>query len=59
MEKMSLYKFTHIPLIKNNAQKVTSKKKKRNHPNLLKNKNLVLKIKICLDKQKKKKEEEE
>ena len=27
MEKMSLNKFTHIPLIKNDAQKVTRKKK--------------------------------
>ena len=47
-EKVSLYKLTHIPLIKNDAQKVTSKKRKRkrNHPNLLKNKNHVLKIKI-------------
>ena len=29
MEKVSLYKFTHIPLTKNDAQKVTSKKKKK------------------------------
>ena len=31
MEKVSLNKFTHIPLIKNDAQKVTTKKKKGNH----------------------------
>ena len=41
-EKMSLNKFTHIPLLKNDAQlkqkKVTNnqKKKNRNHPNLFK-----------------------
>ena len=29
MEKVSLYKFTHIPLTKNDAQKVTRKKKKK------------------------------
>ena len=44
---MSLYKFTHIPLLKNNAQlKQKSNKlakKKSNYPNLLENKNHVKK----------------
>ena len=41
MKKMNLYKFTHIPLLKNNAQLKQNgdqqpKKEKKNHPNLLK-----------------------
>jgi len=40
MEKVSLYKFTHILLLKNDAQIKQKgykqpKKKKSNHPNLL------------------------
>ena len=43
---MSLYKFTHILLFKNDAQlKQKSDKKKINHLNLLKNKNHVKKKK--------------
>ena len=44
MEKMSLYKFTHMPLLKNDGQliqksdKQPQKKKKKQSPNLLKNK---------------------
>ena len=52
MEKVSLYKFTYIPLLKNDAQlkqkndkQPKKKKKKYNHANLLKNKNHVLKKK--------------
>ena len=46
MEKMSLNKFSHIPLLKNDAQLKQKKwqitTKKSNHPNLLKiNKNYV------------------
>ena len=46
IENVNLYKFTHIPLLKNDAQlkpkKVINKKKKKNQsPNLLKNKNHV------------------
>ena len=44
MEKVSLYKFTHVPLLKNDAKlkqksekQPQKKKKKYNHPNLLKN----------------------
>ena len=44
MEKVSLYKFTHVPLLKNDAKlkqksekQPHTKKKKYNHPNLLKN----------------------
>ena len=35
---MSFYKFTHIPLLKNDAQlkQKSDKQKKCNHPNLLK-----------------------
>ena len=59
MEKMSLYKFTHIPLFKNDAQlkqksDKQAKKKKINHLNLLKKKNHVKK-KTRLFKKKKKK----
>ena len=36
----SLYKFTHVPLLKNDAQlKQNNEKKKGNHPNLLKKEN--------------------
>ena len=41
---MSLYKFTHIPLLKKfpiKTQKVINNKKKINHLNLLKNKNHI------------------
>ena len=46
---MSLYKFTHMPLLKNNFQlKQNSdkqpKKEKKNHLNLLKNKNHIKKL---------------
>ena len=41
--KASLYKFTHTPLLKNDGQLIQKKKKKS--PNLLKNKNHVLKKK--------------
>ena len=48
MEKMSLNKFTHIPLLKNNAQlkkKVTNNHKKEQSPKFIKiNKNHVPKI---------------
>ena len=47
---MSLCKFTHIPLLKNDAQlkqksnkQAKKKKKKSNYPNLLENKNHVKK----------------
>ena len=56
MKKMRLYKFMHIPLLKNNAQfkpKGINNKKNINHLNLLKNKNHVQKKKIT-SKQKKK-----
>ena len=42
MEKVSLYKFTHVPFLKNDAklkqksEKQPQKKKKYKHPNLLK-----------------------
>ena len=38
IEKVSFYKFTHIPLLKNYTQlkQKIEKKKKNNHPNLLK-----------------------
>ena len=61
MKKVSLYKFTHVPLLKNDAQlKQNNEKKKGNHPNLLKNENHAqkgkkLKKKSCLVKPKKKK----
>ena len=57
MKKMSLYKFTYIPLLKNDAQfkpKRINNQKNINHLNLLKNKNHVQKKKIT-SKQKKKK----
>ena len=46
VEKMSLYKFTHTPLLKNDVQlkqkkKWQTTKKKGQSPNLLKNKNHV------------------
>ena len=47
IEKMSLYKFTHILLFKKwcsiKTKKWPKKKKKSNHPNLLKNKNHIWK----------------
>ena len=46
-EKMSLYKFTHTPLLKNDDQS----------PNLLKNKNHVPKKQSCLVKKKKSRKE--
>ena len=60
MEKMSLYKFTHTPLLKNDGQLIQKsdkqpKKKNKHSPNLLKNKNHVHKKKnSCLVKEKKK-----
>ena len=49
MEKMSLYKFTHTPLLKNDDQLKQKSdkqpKKKKQSPNLLKNKNHVRKKK--------------
>ena len=48
---MNLYKFTHIPLLKNDghlkqkSDKQQKKKKKKQSPNLLKNKNYVQKKK--------------
>ena len=54
MEKLSLYKFTHIPLLKNDGQlKPKSDPKKKQLPNLLKNKNQVKNP--CLVKQRKNK----
>ena len=53
MEKINLYKFTYIPLLKNDAQlkqksdKQPKNKTKYNHPNLL------YKKKSCLKKKKK------
>ena len=43
MEKVSLYKFTYTPLLKNDGQLIqkSDKKKKKQSPNLLKNKNYV------------------
>ena len=49
---MNLYKFTHIPFLKNDgnlkqkSNKQQKKKKKKQSPNLLKNKNHVPKKKI-------------
>ena len=53
MEKMSLYKFTHTPLLKNYGQLIQKsekqpKKNKKQSPNLLKNKNHVPKKKSCI-----------
>ena len=39
MKKVSLYKFTHVPLLKNDAQLKQNNEKKGNHPNLLKKEN--------------------
>ena len=36
MKKVSLYKFTYVPLLKNDAQLKQNNEKKGNHPNLLK-----------------------
>ena len=55
MEKVSLYKFTHTPLLKNDGQliqKSDKQPKKKHSPNLLKNKNHVQKKKSCLVKEK-------
>ena len=45
---MSLYKFTHMPLLKNNVQLKQNSdkqpKKEKNHLNLLKNKNHIKKL---------------
>ena len=43
MKKVSLYKFTHIPLLKNDGQlkQKSNQKKKNNNPILLKNKNYL------------------
>ena len=44
VEKMYLYKFTHIPLFKNDSllkQNKKLQKKKNTHPNLLGNKNHI------------------
>ena len=57
-EKVSLYKFIYILLLKNDAQlkqKSDKQKKKYNHPNLLKNKNHVPKKNITSKQKKKKK----
>ena len=44
MKKVSLYKFTHILLLKIDAQlKQKNDKKKSNHPNLLKNNKIKIK----------------
>ena len=56
---MSLYKFTHIPLLKNNAQLKQNgdqqpKKEKKNHPNLLKKIKIMSRIKKSHLKKKKK-----
>ena len=48
MEKVSLYKFTYTPLLKNDGQlkqKVTNNPKKKQSPNLLKKKNHIPKKK--------------
>ena len=48
MEKVNLYKFTYTPLLKNDGQlkqKVTNNPKKKQSPNLLKNKNQIPKKK--------------
>ena len=59
MEKVSLYKFTHTPLLKNDdqlKQKSDKLPKKKQSPNLLKNKNDVPKKNhVQLNKKKKKK----
>ena len=49
MKKVSLYKFTYVPLLKNDAQLKQNNEKKGNHPNLLK------KGKSCLERKKVKK----
>ena len=59
MKKMSLNKFTHIPLLKNDVQlkqKITnSHKKKSNHPNLLKKIKIMSQKEITSSLKKKKK----
>ena len=62
MEKVRLYKFTHIYLLKNDGQlkqkSVKQPKKKKQLLNLLKNKNHVPK-KSCLVKKKKKRKKKQ
>ena len=53
MEKVSLYKFTYIPLLKNDGQL----KQKKAIIQFIKNKNHVPKKNSCLVKQKRKKKE--
>ena len=57
MEKVSLYKFTHVPLLKNDVQLKPKSdrqpKKKINHPNLLKKKSCLKKKKSHLNKKNK------
>ena len=57
---MSLYKFTHIPLLKNDAQlkQKSDKQKKCNHPNLLKKIKITCKLKNTKNTKKKKKRKE-
>ena len=58
MKKVSLYKFTHIPMLKNSGQLIQKKwqiTQKKNSSNLLKNKKHVPKKKSCLVKPKKNK----
>ena len=59
MKKVSLYKFTYITLLKNDAQFETKKcrKKKTDHPNLLKYKNHPQEKKSHLNKKRKKKKQ--
>ena len=47
IKKMSLYKFTHTPLLKNDSQLIqkSDKQLKKKSPNLLKNKNHIPKKK--------------
>ena len=58
MENVSLYKFTHIPLLKNDSQLKQKSDKKKQLPNLLKNKNQVKKNHVQLNKEKKKKKKQ-
>ena len=61
MKKMSLYKYTHIPLLKNDAQlkqkSDNQPKKKKNHLNLLKNKTCPQKKSLVKQKEEKKRKE--
>ena len=59
MEKISLYKFIHISLLKNDTQlKQKGDKQPKNNPNLSKNKNHVLKKIMAKQKRKKKKKKQ-